>query len=96
MILRIRKRTINTDTNMSNDIDNFFDNFDYAEVADVKYQEEKAFAEAVSCFASISTVWCKRISLLRNNNVLARIIYVDSNYEVYLMTNEGKTIERIN
>jgi hypothetical protein len=37
-----------------------------------------------------------RLELVNGDNILHRAIYVDPSISIYLMSNEGKTIERIN
>lgn len=97
MILRIQKRQINTETKQDHNTDSFYDNFDYLNSENVNFQEEKNFTYgcAISAFTSELTKYCKKLSLLKSDNSLYRVIYVDVEYDIYLMSDAGKTIERL-
>jgi len=75
----------------------FFDNFDYVRVKHNKLENTRTkFTCAVSLFTRESTKYALELQLFSKDNILNRLIYVDSNYSIYLLSNEGRTIERIN
>lgn len=81
--------------------DSFYDGFDYVELKHTDTGDTSTLGEAVSNFI-IPVVNCKkeialrRITLFKGMNILVRTIFVDYHYDVFLMSNEGKTIERLN
>jgi len=80
--------------------DNFYDGFDYAEMVRTDTAHTSTMGEAVSNFIvpkvkKDEEINIRRITLFKGMNILVRTIFADYNYDVYLMSNEGKTIERI-
>jgi hypothetical protein len=79
----------------------FYDGFDYIEIKHTDTSDTSTLGEAVTNFI-IPNPECKkeialrRITLFKGLNILVRTVFVDYHYDVYLMSNEGKTIERIN
>lgn len=98
MILKILKRRINTETKEESTEEIFIDGFDYINVDHINYQEEKSgySCPVTNYMSSVNAVYAIKIMLVNNDNTLRRVLYIDSDYSCYLMSNGGKTIERIN
>lgn len=94
MILKIRANFKEHPTN------SFYDGFDYIEYLPTNTSNTSTLGEAVSNFI-VPVANCKkeipirRVTLFKGMNILVRTIFVDYNYDVYLMSNEGKTVERL-
>ena len=79
--------------------DVFYDNFDSITV-DKCVMKDEIYPE--SCPVSVHTESgrtvevAKRLTLVSGNNVFYRVVYVDLLFSTFLMSNEGKTIERLN
>jgi len=76
-----------------------FDAFDQVRFSNCDFTKE---VMNVSCACSIYEKEntklhdALRIELANGDNILHRVIYVDPSIRVYLMSNEGKTIEKYN
>jgi hypothetical protein len=75
----------------------FIDGFDYVECKHQKLSEveKPCSAYASSFFTGESTEYVIVLFLIKKET-LVRYVVLDSACDVYLMSNEGKTIERIN
>lgn len=80
--------------------DSFYDGFDYVEITQTDTSDTSTLGEAVTNFivpnSDLKEIPLRRITLFKGLNILVRTVFVDYNYDVYLMSNEGKTIERLN
>jgi hypothetical protein len=76
----------------------FFDGFDYVNTTTVNREqlEREKYSCSVSCYTSPDDLKILRLELCDRSNNLVRVVYAGACYNVYLMSNEGKTIERIN
>ena len=101
MILKVMRRIVHqADTNHPKVTDevSFFDDFDYIseKKQDIKDTEKPCGAYAASFFTSEDSKMVLAVWLMRYNNVITRYLVIDLSYDVYLMSNEGKTVERLN
>ena len=75
----------------------FIDGFDRAIVLNCNWKQEvkNGFSCPIDCYTDEITENCKQIQLLKGVELI-KVLYIDLKYSVYLMSNEGKTIEHIN
>jgi len=74
----------------------FLDGFDNVRVIDYDLEQGKeGFGCIVSFYTDDGTKICKQIMLFKGEELI-KVLYVDVRFSIYLMSNEGKTIERIN
>jgi hypothetical protein len=75
----------------------FFDGFDYITKKDqeIKDVEHPCTSYDYSLFTSDNTIRVMVIWLMKGRNIV-RYLAIDFCYDVYLMSDTGKTIERIN
>lgn len=76
----------------------FLDGFDNVRVIDYDLNQAgklEGFGCIVSFYTDDGSKICKQIMLFKGEE-LVKVLYVDVRFSIYLMSNEGKTIERIN
>jgi hypothetical protein len=100
MVLKIVKRALVSQPDLKMgviQVDRFFDGF-HNIVVELKSREAVDYLPTQYSFTRESgeaqDETLKQITLIGNNS--AEHIHVDSSYEVYLLSDTGKTIERIN
>jgi len=76
----------------------FFDGFDYVNtsVLNREQMEQERFSCPVSCYTCSDDLKILRLELCDRSNNLIRVVYVGVCYNTYLLSNEGKTVERLN
>ncbi len=100
MVLKIVKREITLmPDKMAGEIrvDRFFDDFHNIVVENVKSGDFPIEPESYCFTRKISEAQeavLKKITLIKQNS--AEYVYADSSHEVYLMSDAGKTIEKLN
>ena len=94
MIVKIFKPKYNQDTGVGDET-YVYDNFDNIYTTTVNDKDKSIAMVPTSCFTTEDTLRHLRIMLFKKEELI-RVLYVDFAYQVYLMSNEGKTIERIN
>ena len=100
MILKVMKRTVNqadTEHPKVTTETSYFDGFDYVteKHQDIKDVEKPCGAYDASFFTLDNSKYVICLWLMRSSNIV-RYLVIDSCYDVYLMSDSGKTIERIN
>ena len=76
----------------------FIDGFSYVNTAILTKEEanKHGYCCPTSAYTCADDERIMRLELCNETNELVRVVLVGSCYDVYLMSNEGKTIERIN
>jgi len=75
----------------------FIDGFNRVTVLNCNWKTElkNGFSCPIDCYTDEITENCKQLQLWKELE-LVKVLYIDTKYSIYLMSNEGKTIERIN
>lgn len=97
MILKLMKSRTDQKGRGSTE-ETFFDGFDYltTKVQPLAETESPNACYPSSWFTDEKTENVLVLWLMREDKDIVRYVVIDSSYSVYLMSNEGKTIERIN
>jgi len=83
---------------VNSQVNAFFDGFAYVNTSVItrKDMEQEGFSCAISAYVCVDDLKILRLQLMNPQNDLIRVVYVGVCYNAYLLSNEGKTIERIN
>ena len=94
MIVKVFKPNFSNKTKIGDET-YVYDDFDNIYTTMIDDKDLSIAMVPTSCFTTENTLRHLKIMLFKKEE-LTRILYVDLSYQVYLMSNEGKTIERIN
>lgn len=96
MILKVCRIIVNKEEKAITE-ESFFDSFDYMTTKKcfIGETEKPCGSYSSSWFTFPNSLYVTTVHLMKGE-LIVRYIVIDANYSVYLMSDVGKTIERIN